>query len=130
MQAEFGKDHKYNKSTAKLVRHGIANSVKDKQVEKMNVLEVQALIFAELTNSMQEQQQKQFKEMMNMFKSALKTKNSPNPTPMAPKAPAEAKKKKLCPHCKLKVYHKPEMCFKLKANATRHPADLVSKKST
>ncbi|KAL7474264.1 hypothetical protein ACHAW6_000244 [Cyclotella cf. meneghiniana] len=38
MQAEFRKHHKQNKSRAKLVGHGIANSVMDKQVKQMNVI--------------------------------------------------------------------------------------------
>ncbi|KAL7476598.1 hypothetical protein ACHAW6_002955 [Cyclotella cf. meneghiniana] len=127
MQAEFGKHFKQNKSTAKSVGHGIANSVTDKQVQQMDNLEAQAMIFAELANSMQEQTQKQFMEMMNAFKATLAKNNSPNPTPVVPRAPAGENKKKLCPHCKIEVYHKPERCFELEANAARHPANWVSK---
>ncbi len=78
MQKEFGKHHKQNKTTAKPVGFGIANSVTDKDIEQIEQLEVQALMIAEFANSMQEQSQLQFKEMMDMFKAMLK-KNSPTP---------------------------------------------------
>jgi len=55
MQKEFGKQYKQNKTTAKSVRNGIANSITDKEVEQ---LEAQALFIAELANSMQDQSQK------------------------------------------------------------------------
>jgi hypothetical protein len=127
IQKEFGKLHKQNKTTAKSVGFGIANSVTDKEVEKIEQLEAQALMIAELANSMQEQNQKQFKEMMELFKAAL-DKNSPTPT--NPKKSGEGKKKKKCPHCGLEVYHKPDDCFELDANAAKRPANWTSKKST
>jgi len=77
----------------------------------------------EFANSMQEQSQKQFKEMMELFKATL-GKNSPTPT--NPKKGAEGKKKKKCQE----VYHKPEACFELEANAAKRPAGWTSKKST
>ena len=126
IQKEFGKQHKQNKTTAKLVGFGIANSVTDKDVEQIEQLEAQALMIAELANSMQEQNQKQFKEMMELFKATL-DKNSP--TPKNPKTGTEKKKKK-CPHCGLEVYHKPDACYELDANATKRPADWKSKKGT
>jgi hypothetical protein len=76
-------------------------------------------MIAELANSMQEQNQKQFKEMMELFKAALK-KNSPTPT--NPKKGAAGKQKKKCQHCGLEVYHKPEACFELETNAAKRPA--------
>jgi len=84
-------------------------------------------MIAKFANSMQEQSQKQFKEMMEMFKATL-DKNSPTPT--YPKKGAEGKKKKKCQHCRLEVYHKPEACFELEADAAQHPAGWTSKKST
>ncbi len=50
-----------------MVGFGIANSVTDKDIAQIEQLEVQALMITELANSMQEQIQKQFKEMMEMF---------------------------------------------------------------
>ncbi len=86
-------------------------------------------MIAELANSMKDESQKQFKEMMEMFKATLK-KNSPSPTtPKTPKTGANKKKKK-CPHCGWEVYHKPEACFELEANAAKCPAGWTSKKST
>jgi hypothetical protein len=93
MQKEFGKHHKQNKTTAKLVGYGIANSIIDKEeVDQIKQLEAQALMIAKLGNSMQEQSQKQFKEMMEMFKATL---NMNSPTPTIPKEGAGGGKKKL-----------------------------------
>jgi acetyl-CoA carboxylase beta subunit len=67
--------------------------------------------------------------MMAMFKELLE-KISPSPTnPKNKKAGADKKKKK-CPHCGLEVYHKPEACFELEANAAKCPAGWTSKKNT
>jgi len=129
MQKEFGKHHKQNKTTAKSVGYGIANSITDKEIDQIEQLEAQALMIAELANSMKDESQKQFKEMMEMFKATLE-KNSPSPTnPKKPKTGADKKKKK-CPHCGLEVYHKPEACFELEANAAKRYAGWTSKKST
>jgi hypothetical protein len=65
--------------------------------------------------------------MMELFKATL---NTNSPTPTIPKGGAGGKKKKKCPHCGLEVYHKPEACFELEANAAKHPAGWMSKKST
>jgi hypothetical protein len=92
MQKEFGKHHKQNKTTAKLVGYGIANSITDKEVDQIEQLEVQALMIAKLVNNMQEQSQKQFEEMMEMFKATL---NTNSPTPTIPKGGAGGKKKKM-----------------------------------
>ena len=116
-QNELGKHHKQNKTTAKLVGFGIANSVTDKDIEKIEQLEVQALMIAKFANSMQEQSQKQSKEMMEMFKAMLDKSSS---TLTYPKKG----------HCWFEVYHKPEACFELEANAAKRPAGWTSKKST
>ena len=81
---------------------------------------------AEVANSIAEQNQKQFKEMMAMFQKALETKNSPN----APANPTGGKQKKKCPHCAKLVYHKPEKCFELEANAASRPAGWKSAKES
>ena len=80
VRKEFGKHTKQNKTTAKSVGHGIANSITDKEIEQIEQLEAQALFIAELANSMQEQSQKQFKEMMELFTANLDAKTSPNPS--------------------------------------------------
>jgi hypothetical protein len=56
MQKEFGKHYKQNKTTAKSTGFGIANSITDKDVEQIKQLKAQALMIAELANSMQEQE--------------------------------------------------------------------------
>ena len=128
IQKEFGKQHKQNKTTAKSVGYGIANSITDKEVEQIEQLEAQALFVAELANSMQEQSQKQFKEMMELFKAKLDAKSLPDPS--KPKGGEGKKQKKKCQHCGMEVYHKPEACFELEANASKRPAGWKSKKST
>jgi hypothetical protein len=52
MQKEFGKHHKQNKTIAKLVGYGIANSITDNAVDQIDHLEAQTLIIAEFANSM------------------------------------------------------------------------------
>jgi hypothetical protein len=115
------------KTTARSVGYGIANSITKKEVEKIKHLKAQALMIAKLANRMQEQSQKQFKEELDLFKVTLNRNTSPTPT--TPKKGA-GKKKKKCPHCKTEVYHMPEACFELDANAAKRPAGWKSKKST
>jgi len=110
MQKEFGKHNKQNKTTAKSVGHGIANSITDKEVKQIEQLEEQALFVAKLAKSMQEQSQKQFKEMMELFKAKLDAKSSP--FPHNPKGGEGKKQKKTCQHCRMEVWHKPESCYK------------------
>ena len=110
MQKEFGKHHKQNKTTAKLVGYGIANSITDKAVDQINHLEAQTLIIAKFANSMQEQSQKQFKEILDLFKATLNTNTLPTPT--TPKGGA-GKKKKKCPHCKTRCITSPKLASNL-----------------
>ena len=125
---KFGKQLKQNKTTAKTVGYGIANSITDNELDNIDQLKAQALMISELANSMRDESQKKFKEMMELFKTAL-AKNLPTTTnPTNPKTGAEKKKKK-CPHCGLEVYNKPEACFELDANAAKRPAGWTSKKS-
>ena len=39
IQKEFGKQHKQNKTTAKLVGYGIANSITNKEIDQIDQLE-------------------------------------------------------------------------------------------
>ena len=98
MQKEYGKHHKQNKTTAKAAGYGIANALTDKTDEQMDHLKAQALMIAELANSMRGESQKQFKEMMELFAKSVSG-NSPNPT--TPKGGTGGKKKKKCPNCGL-----------------------------
>jgi hypothetical protein len=78
IQKEFRERRKHDKSTAGSVGRGIANSVIDKQVDEMDRLKAQAMLLAEFANTMAEQSQKQFKEMMEEFTKTLKSKDSPD----------------------------------------------------
>jgi hypothetical protein len=117
IQKEFANRKKNNKMTAGSVGKGIANNITNNQMQEVDRMEMQAMLMAEFANTINEQTQKQFKEMMEAFTKALGNKNSPNP----PSNPTGGKKKK-CPHCLLEVYHKPKKCFELKANADKRPA--------
>jgi len=129
IQKKIGKQHKQNKTTAKSVWYGIANSITEKEIDQIEQLKAQAFMIAERAHSMKDESQKQFKEMMESF-TVTRVKNLPSPTnPKNPKTGADKKKKK-CPHCRLEVYHKPDACFELEANAAKRPAGWTSKKST
>eukprot|EP00804_Cyclotella_cryptica_P014214 CCRYP_005641-RA/>CCRYP_005641-RA protein AED:0.46 eAED:0.46 QI:0/-1/0/1/-1/1/1/0/131 len=90
-------------------------------------------------------QNKQFEQMMEMMKTLMHS----NGTHKAPNQPSLASnlggrnenkgrgrgssrlnRMKRCPHCKWLVYHKPEKCFKLIANAAKRPAGWKSVKET
>ena len=79
MQKEYRKHHKQNKTTAKSVGYGIANTLTDNTVKQIDHLEAQALMIAKLANSMREESQNQIKEMMELFAKSVSA-NSPNPT--------------------------------------------------
>ena len=117
MQQEFGKHHKHNKTTAKSAGHGIANSVTDKQADQLDQIEAQAFVLAELANSINEQiSTRQFKEMMELFRKALDSKDAPKPRNQNgsggnQNGSGKGKQKKKCPHCGLEVYHKPKKCL-------------------
>eukprot|EP00956_Cyclotella_meneghiniana_P027591 scaffold62247_cov26-Cyclotella_meneghiniana.AAC.1 len=66
--------------------------------------------------------------MMELFKKALDSKDSPKPGNQ--NGGSGGKPKKKCPHCGLMVYHKPEKCFELEANADKRPVNWKSVKST
>jgi hypothetical protein len=111
MQKESSKHHKQNKTTAKLVGYGIANSITNKEVDQIEQLEAQALMIAKLANSMQEQSQEQFKEMMEMFKATL---NTNSPTPTISKGGAGGGKKKKCPTAGWRCITSPKHASNLK----------------
>jgi hypothetical protein len=127
MQQEYSKHHKQNKSTAASVGRGIANSLTHQPDVQIDHFEAQAILLAEVANSIQETSHKQFKEMMELFTKTLAAKGSPTTTSADT---STKKKKKKCPHCLLEVYHKPEKCFELEANASKRPEGWKSKKTT
>ena len=112
IQNEFAKRHKHNKSTAKSVGHGIANTATEDKVEPAELI---ALGMAEVAHVMQEGQEKQLKQMMELFKTMMNSNSPAAPTPTAPKASnannSGGQKKKKCPHCNHMVLHKPEKCW-------------------
>lgn len=128
IQKEFAQHHKHNKATAKSVGHGIANTVTEAQTREADIVETTVMAVAEIANVMQQKQDEQFDKMLKMFKTIIDAKNVPAPTPPNPNP--NGKKKKMCPHCKMEVFHPPEKCFELEANASKRPANWKSKLST
>ena len=120
MQRAFTDQSKHNKTTAKASGHGIANSATDASMDKIDAAETIALAIAKVAMVMQSTQEKQFKQMMEMFKDMMKS-NAPG-APLQTPAPTQPKQRKLCPHCK-RPHSKPEKCWELDANAADRPAN-------
>ena len=120
MQKAFTDRTKHNKSTAKSTGHGIANAITDKSMDKVDKAEATALAISEVAMLMQSNQDKQFKQMMEMFKDMMKS-NAPG-APLQMPAPTQPKQRKLCPHCK-RPHSKPDKCWELDANAADRPAN-------
>jgi len=120
MQKAFADRKKHDKTTAKSAGRGIANSATD---EKVDEAEAAALAIAEVAMVMQSNQEKQFKQMIDLFKEVMKS-NVPGGAPLQAPAPAptQPKQRKVCPHCK-RPHSKPEKCWELEANAADRPAN-------
>jgi hypothetical protein len=73
--------------------------------------------------ALQANQDKQFKQMMEMFTQMMKA-NVPVPATPAPASapPNQPTNRKLCPHCK-RPHSKPEKCWELEANKDSRPAN-------
>ena len=104
---------------AKASGRGIANSATDASMDKIDAAETVALAVAEVAMAMQSTQEKQFRQMMEMFKDMMKS-NAPG-APLQTPAPTQPKQRKLCPHCKC-PHSKPKKCWELDANAADCPA--------
>jgi hypothetical protein len=46
------------------------------------------------------------------------------PDPSNPKGGEGKMQKKKCPHCGMEVWHKPESCYELEANASKRPCGM------
>ena len=123
MQKAFTDRTKHNKTTAKAAGHGIANLTTDESMGKVDEAEAAALAIAEVAMALQANQEKQFKQMMEMFTQMMKA-NVPAPATPAPATapPGQPKNRKLCPHCK-RPHAKPEKCWELEANKDSRPAN-------
>jgi hypothetical protein len=90
-------------------------------MEKVDEAKAAALAIVEVAIVLQENQDKQFKQMMEMFNEMMKANVPAMPVP-APAPPTQPKQRKLCPHCKL-PHAKPEKCWELEANNDSCPAN-------
>ena len=139
-QSEFAKKVKHNKTSAQSVGRGISNTITDREADQVDEVEAAAIAIAEVANAMQAQQNKQFEQMMELMKTVIQTNNGTRNVPIPPPPPANSgggrdgggggreggSRKKRCPHCKWMVYHKPEKCYELEANAAKRPAGWKS----
>ena len=66
--------------------------------------------------------------MMELFKAKLDAKSFLYPS--NPKGGEGKKQKKTCQHCGMEVWHMPESCYELEANASKRPVGWKSKKRT
>jgi uncharacterized protein (DUF305 family) len=89
-------------------------------MEKVAEEEAAALAIAEVAMVMQSNQEKQFKQMMEMLKEVMKA-NVPGAPSQAP-VPTQNKQRKVCPHCK-RPHSKPDKCWELEANKADRPAN-------
>ena len=123
MQKAFADRKKHDKTTAKSAGRGIANSATDERLDKVDEAEAAALAIAEVAMAMQSNQEKQFEQIMKLFKEVMQT-NVPGGAPLQAPAPAptQTKPRKVCPHCK-RPHSKPEKCWELEANASARPAN-------
>ena len=132
IQSEFSKKVKHNKTSAKSVGHGIANTDTDAEVDKVDVAEAAAIAIAEVAQVMQAQQNEQFKQMMNMFKTMMADKkDSPAPTNQPASNTSDNRQGRggKCPHCG-GYKHNPKKCWELEENAAKRPENWTSQKKS
>jgi hypothetical protein len=97
IQKEFALRHKNNKSTAGLVGHGAA-----------------AYAIQEVANAMQQKQDKQFEQVMEMFKTMMQAQGNNTSGSNVPD-PAKVQTPK-CKHCKRRHRKAEADCWELEAN--------------
>ncbi|KAL7502859.1 hypothetical protein ACHAXN_000746, partial [Cyclotella atomus] len=88
MQKVFADRKKHDKTTTKAAGCGIANSATDEKLDKVD----KALAIAEVAMVMKSNQEKQFKQMMELFKEEMKS-NVPGGAPLQAPAPAPTQPK-------------------------------------
>lgn len=139
LQSEFSRKTKHHKTSAQSVGRGIVNSTND-TMNQVDEAAAAAFAIAEVANAMQTHQNKQFKQMLEVMETLMHNNSTHQALsqPALPSNPGGANetaggrrnKKKHCPHCKWMVYHKPEKCFELEANAAKHPTGWKSVKES
>ena len=108
-----------------IVGHGIANSAQHREDEAQLQAEAAAYAIQEVANAMQQKQDKQFDQMMEMFKTMMQaqgnnTGGSNVPDPMKAQTPK-------CKHCN-RCHRKAEAdCWELEANKDKQPAGYKTK---
>ena len=128
---EFTKHERRNKSTAKSVKFGIANqATEEARLREAEQADAATYAIAEALQSaqqkqleaMQAAQAKQTENMMEMFKTMMKTMGSNAPLPTTTPAPTNPPRRDKCPACGFR-HAKPAECWELEANKSKRPAN-------
>ena len=116
--------HKHNKSSAKAVGHDITNMVTHNDVDAQ--LQADAMVYAiqEVANAMQQQQDKKFNQIMQLFQTMLKMQgnhtgtNNENPSNASADQKSQHPK---CKHCNCQHKKVESECWELEANKDKCP---------
>ena len=137
--------HKHNKSLAKAVGHGIANTVTQKDEEAQLQAKAAAYSIQEVANAMQQQQDKKFEQMMQLFQTMLQVQgngykvqgngnkvqgndNNGNNNGNPSNAPNDQKQQHpKCKHCNRRHKKDASECWELEANKDKHPKGYKTK---
>jgi hypothetical protein len=127
---EFTKHESRNKSTAKSVKFGITNTTEEARLREAKEADAAAYAIAEALQSaqqkqleaMQAAQTKQTENMMEMFKTMMKTMGSNAPLPTPTPAPTNCPRCDKCPTCGFR-HAKPAECWELEASKSKRPAN-------
>ena len=132
IQKEFALRHKNNKSTARSVRHGIANTVKEQNMEAQIQAEAAAYAIQEVANALRQEQDKKFDQMLKMMETVLKAQSN-NPVNLPANLPGNQNGgsgngggRKGCKHCR-RNHPKPDECWELEKNKEKRPSGYKTK---
>ena len=125
---EYAKQTKQNKSTAKSVGFGIANSAVTTDFSNNDMQAAEAAwAITEVANALQTAQDKQKEHMMEMFKQMMaamgKGNSNQNNNQNGCNQAGGGSKGKPCKHCKFKHAKPDAKCWELKANAASRLAN-------
>ena len=135
IQNEFAMHHKHNKSLAKAVGHGITNMVTHNKVDAQLQADVTVYAIQEVANAMQQQQDKKFEQIMQLFQMMLQMQGNYNkmqdnnnngnnngnaPTDQKPPHPK-------CKHSNCRHKKDESECWELEANKDKHPKGYKTK---
>lgn len=130
--AEFARSFKQNKTTAKSVNFGIANTAK--HTAEDDIAEEAAWALTEIVNNVQATQNKQMEKQLDMMKDMMEkmfatmssNKQPINTNNVTPKTGTQ--RSEPCTHCGSR-HRNIARCWELPENASKRPANWVSRKT-